>query len=110
MSFKDYLNEQEELVVVQAEDERNTKLADFIKTMDDLNDEKFHDFAVNELGMGESEAETLVYQMLKKFLVAHDEDGDGIPDELGGEEDLEGEGSVDDEIDAEIEDEENSYV
>ena len=105
MSFTEYLKEQEELQIVQAEEGRKEKLADFVKTIEDLNDEKFRAFAIDELGMEEAEAEVVVYKMLRDFLLAGDKDGDGEPDELGaelelgGEDDLEGidtELSVDD--------------
>ena len=63
-SFQSYIKEQEELAIVKVEEDKKQKLADFIRKIDDLNDEKFHTFAVDELGMSEDEAESLVYKML----------------------------------------------
>lgn len=94
MSFTAYLKEQEELKVKELELSKKEKVADFIRTIEDLSDSKFHDFAVKELGMEEDEAETIVYKMLRDFLLAGDKDEDGIPDELmamGDEEGVEGE-------------------
>jgi len=82
MSFKDYIKEQEDLIVLDQEKTKKQKIADLIRTMEDINDEKFHDFAVNELGMEEAEAEALVYKMLRDFLLTNDNDEDGIPDDL----------------------------
>ena len=79
-SFQKYLKEQEELALVKVEEDKRQKLADFIRKIDDLNDEKFHRFAIEELGMEEPEAETLAYKMLKAFLLANDKNQDGIPD------------------------------
>lgn len=88
MSFKDYVKEMEDLEITQAEDDRKAKIADFIRTIEDLNDEKFHSFAIDELGMDENEAEVVVYKMLRDFLLSGDKDEDGIPDDLlGGDED-----------------------
>ena len=95
MSFKEYLQEQEDLIVVQAEADKKEKLANFIRTVEKLNDEAFHAFAKEELGMEEDEAETLAYKMLKAFLTTNDENEDGIPDDLlvgGDEDDEDGEG------------------
>ena len=86
-TFTDYIKEQEELQILNAEKTKKEKLADFIRTIEDLNDEKFKAFAVDELGMEDAEAETLAYKMLKAFLLANDQDGDGEPD--GDLEDLE---------------------
>lgn len=85
MSFKEYVKEQEELVVLDQEKSKKQKVADLIRTMEDLNDEKFRGFAKEELGMEEPEAEALVYKMLRDFLLAGDKDEDGIPDALDGE-------------------------
>ena len=81
MSFKEYIKEQEELQILDQEKTKKQKLADFFRSMEDLNDDKFREFAVNELGMEEEEAETIVYKMLRDFLLKNDEDGDGVPDE-----------------------------
>ena len=83
MSFKGYLKEQEELAIVKVEEDKKQKLADFIRKIDDLNDEKFHKFAVDELGMSEDEAETLAYKMLKAFLLKAETEPEIVPDELG---------------------------
>lgn len=83
MSFKGYLKEQEELAIVKVEEDKKQKLADFIRKIDDLNDEKFHTFAVDELGMSEDEAETLAYKMLKAFLLKAEAEPEIVPDELG---------------------------
>jgi hypothetical protein len=80
MSFKNYVKEQEELVILDQEKTKKQKVADLIRTMEDLNDEKFRGFAKDELGMEEAEAEALVYKMLRDFLLAGDKDEDGIPD------------------------------
>jgi len=82
MSLMQYMKEQEELVILQKDNENKTKLADFIRTIDDLNDERFKEFAIDELGMSEDEAETIVFKMLKDFLLTNDKDEDGIPDDL----------------------------
>ena len=97
MSFKDYIKEQEELAIVQVEQGNKEKLVDFLKTIEELNDTKFHNFAIEELGMEEAEAETIVYKMLRDFLLKHDKDGDGIPDGLDGDEFG---GEIDGEVDA----------
>jgi hypothetical protein len=83
VSFKGYLKEQEELAIVKVEEDKKQKMADFIRKIDDLNDEKFHKFAVDELGMDPDEAETLAYKMLKAFLLKAEEEPDIIPTELG---------------------------
>jgi len=72
MSFKDYVKEQEELVVLDQEKTKKQKVADLIRTMEDLNDEKFRGFAKEELGMEDAESEALVYKMLRDFLLASD--------------------------------------
>ena len=101
MSLMQYMKEQEELVILQKDDENKTKLADFIRTIDDLNDDRFKEFATDELGMSEDEAETIVFKMLKDFLLTNDKDEDGIPDdllddELGEEPDVESDVESDD--------------
>ena len=83
MSFKEYIKEQEELQILDQEQTKKQKLADFFRTMEDLNDDKFRAFASDELGMEEDEAETIVYKMLRDFLLKDDKDEDGIPDEDG---------------------------
>ena len=83
MSFKNYLKEQEELQIVQAEEDSKSKLVNFIKTIENLNDEKFRQFAVDELGMTSDEAETVVYKMLRDFLLTNDDGGAEISDEVG---------------------------
>jgi len=83
MSFKGYLKEQEELAIVKVEEDKKQKMADFIRKIDDLNDEKFHKFAVEELGMDPDEAETLAYKMLKAFLLKAETEPEIVPDELG---------------------------
>ena len=98
MSFKDYIKEQEELVILNKENDKKEKIADLIRSMEDLNDEKFHDFAVNELGMEESEAEALVYKMLRDFLLAGDKDEDAIPDAIDDEIAIDDEVAADDEV------------
>jgi len=70
MSFKKYVKEQEDLVIVNQEKSKKQKVADLIRTMEELNNEKFRDFAVNELGLEDAEAETIVYKMLRDFLLA----------------------------------------
>ncbi len=128
MSFSEYVKEQEELQILDQENSKRSKLADFLKTIDDLNDEKFKAFAMDELGMDGGEAEAVVYKMLRDFLntpapeapmgdelggelggefgddaevVAIDLDGG---DELGGEEELDVElGGEEEPIDAEVE-------
>lgn len=94
MSFTQFLNEMEEERVRELELSKKEKVADFIRTIEGLTDEKFRDFAVNELGMDDTEADTIVYKMLRDFLLAGDKDEDGIPDELQGDE----EGGLGDEI------------
>jgi len=85
MSFKEYIREQEELKLLDQEKTKKQKLADFFRSMQDLNDEKFHEFATDELGMDEEEAETIVYKMLRDFLLKNDENEDGIPDDIEDE-------------------------
>jgi len=70
MGFKQYLKEQEEQALISYENDKKSKLIDFVKTMDELNTDQFKDFAVNELGMTEDEAEVAVYRMLRDFLLA----------------------------------------
>jgi hypothetical protein len=81
-SFQSYIKEQEELAIVKVEEDKKQKLADFIRKIDDLNDEKFHAFAVDELGMSEDEAETLAYKMLKAVLLKAEAEPEIVPDEL----------------------------
>jgi len=81
-SFQSYIKEQEELAIVKVEEDKKQKLADFIRKIDDLNDEKFHRFAIDELGMSEPEAETLAYKMLKAFLLKAEDEPAIVPDEL----------------------------
>ncbi len=108
MSLKEYMREQEELKILDQEQTKKQKLADFFRTMQDLNDEKFKEFATNELGMDEEEAETIVFKMLRDFLLKNDEDEDGVPDDIGdallGDGDDEGEedGMLDDLGEAEL--------
>jgi hypothetical protein len=83
ISFKGYLKEQEELAIVKVEEDKKQKMADFIRKIDDLNDEKFHKFAVEELGMDPDEAETLAYKMLKAFLLKAEDEPEIVPAELG---------------------------
>ena len=85
MSFKEYVKEQEELVVLDQEKSKKQKIADLIRSMEDLNDEKFRGFAKDELGMEDAESEALVYKMLRDFLLASDANEDGIPDALDGD-------------------------
>lgn len=112
ISFKGYIKEQEELALVKVEEDKKQKLADFIRKIDDLNDEKFHKFAIDELGMSEPEAETLAYKMLKAFLLKAEDEPSIVPSDLeidlgdeggemeddlaglGGEEDLLGDEEV----------------
>ena len=98
MSFTKYLREMEDLEISKIEMEKNSKLVDFIKTIDDLNSEAFVNFAINDLGMTPEEADTVVFKMLKSFLLTNDKDGNGIPDDLQFDD---GEG---DELDSDIED------
>ena len=78
MSFKDYVKEQEDLVILDQEKTKKQKVADLIRTMEDLNDEKFRGFAKEELGMEDAESEALVYKMLRDFLLASDSATDEI--------------------------------
>jgi len=83
MSFKKYLREQEEVAILKVENDKKSKLVDFIKTIDDLNDSKFKEFAVSELGMTDDEADTVVFKMLKDFLLKGDTT-DIADDDIGG--------------------------
>ena len=117
ISFKNYIKEQEELAIVKVEEDKKQKLADFIRKIEDLNDEKFHKFAIEELGMSEPEAETLAYKMLKAFLLKAEEEPEIVPDELGldlsdggdigMEDDLSGIGGDEEDLGSEDDDEEN---
>jgi len=82
MNFKQYLKEHDEIELVKTEDDKKTRLTDFIRTIDELNNDKFKEFATNELGMDGMEAETIVYKMLKDFLLKNDnsENADVEPD------------------------------
>ena len=102
MSFQEYLKEQDELMIIQADDERKSKISDFVKTIEDLNDEKFKDFAVNELGMSEDEAQVVVYKMLRDFILSNDKDGDGEPDGDEIDIDVDIEDDMDDDIDVDL--------
>ena len=109
-SFKQYMKELEELEIAKVEDNKNTKLADFIRTIEDLNDEKFRRFATDELGMSEEEAESIVYKMLRDFLLKFDKNENGEADDLdlGDSEDETGEDDMDiDTADVEEEEEYN---
>ena len=81
MSFKQYVKEQEELLMLSQETSKREKIADLIRTMEDINNEKLRDFAINELGMSEEEAEALVYKMLRDYLLAGDKEETIVPDE-----------------------------
>jgi len=69
MTFSSYLKEQEVIAIQQEESNKMEQVADFFRTMEDLNDDKFRNFAVNDLGLSEEESETIVYKMLRDFLL-----------------------------------------
>ena len=72
MSFKSFLREQEEAAIAQIEMEKNNRIVDALKTIEDLNSDKFKTFAVSELGMSPEEADTVVYKMLRSYLLKDD--------------------------------------
>ena len=92
-TFKDYLKEQEELTILSAEKDKKEKLVSLFRDMEDLNNDKFREFAINEIGLSEEEADTIVFKMLRDFLLkdAESEVSDELDDEEG---DLEGLGDI----------------
>ena len=81
MSFKKFLKECGELEALKVEEDKNTQLVDYIKQIEELNNDTFRDFAVNTLGMTEDEADTVVYKMLRDYLLK-DEADSALEDEL----------------------------
>jgi len=126
MSFKQYVKEQEELLMLSQETSKREQIADLIRTMEDINNEKLRDFAISELGMSEEEAEALVYKMLRDYLLASDKEETIVPDEddlgsidaidIGGEDDFEDDmgdmdmGNIDADVDADVEDDVDADV
>jgi len=114
MSFKKYIKEYEELEIETQENDKLNKIAEFIRSVEDLNNDKFRSFAIDELGMDDTEADTVIYKMLRDFVLSSTDDisddveaeiSDSDEEEFGSNIDIDSidDEEVEDDIDVDVE-------